>query len=105
MRQATFAGVGFERFGKTTRRAAFLAEMDQVVPWKDLCKGRASFGRPVLGGARATMPRSRFPGAPMPWVRRREWPWPPRTGPSPAKPHLRPPPPENRDDSPEETAG
>lgn len=38
MRQATFAGIGFERFGKTTRRAAFLAEMDKVVPWKDLCQ-------------------------------------------------------------------
>jgi hypothetical protein len=37
MRQATLAGVGFERFLKTTRRAAFLAEMEQVVPWKDLC--------------------------------------------------------------------
>jgi transposase, IS5 family len=38
MRQATFAGIGFERFGKTTRRSAFLAEMDKVVPWKDLCQ-------------------------------------------------------------------
>jgi IS5 family transposase len=38
MRQATLASVGFERFDKTTRRAAFLAEMDQVVPWKDLCQ-------------------------------------------------------------------
>jgi hypothetical protein len=38
MRPATLASVGFERFGKTTRRAAFLAEMDQVVPWKDLCQ-------------------------------------------------------------------
>ena len=38
MRQTTFAGVGFERFSKTTRRAAFLAEMDQVAPWKELCR-------------------------------------------------------------------
>ena len=37
MRQATLASVGFERHGRTTRRAAFLAEMDQVVPWKMLC--------------------------------------------------------------------
>ena len=37
MRQATLAGVGFERYGKTTRRSAFLAEMDQVVPWPVLC--------------------------------------------------------------------
>jgi IS5 family transposase len=33
MRQATLATAGFERYGKTTRRAAFLAEMELVVPW------------------------------------------------------------------------
>ena len=37
MRQATLASAGFERYGKTTRRAAFLNEMDQVVPWRELC--------------------------------------------------------------------
>jgi IS5 family transposase len=37
MRQITFATAGFERYAKTTRRAAFLAEMDKVVPWKRLC--------------------------------------------------------------------
>lgn len=37
MRQITFATAGFERYAKTTRRAAFLAEMDVVVPWKRLC--------------------------------------------------------------------
>lgn len=37
MRQATLATAGFERYGKTTRRAAFLAEMDQVVAWQALC--------------------------------------------------------------------
>lgn len=36
MRQPTLASAGFERYGKTSRRAAFLAEMDQVVPWRDL---------------------------------------------------------------------
>ena len=36
MRQSSFAGVGFERYGKTTRRAAFLAEMEQVIPWGEL---------------------------------------------------------------------
>jgi len=34
MRQVTLATVGFERYGKTTKRAAFLAEMDRVVPWR-----------------------------------------------------------------------
>ena len=28
---------GFEKYGKTTRRAQFLAEMEQVVPWAQLC--------------------------------------------------------------------
>lgn len=36
MQQLSFASVGFERFGKTTRRAAFLSEMDAVVPWRRL---------------------------------------------------------------------
>jgi IS5 family transposase len=37
MPQLTLATTGFERYAKTTRRAAFLCEMDQVVPWRDLC--------------------------------------------------------------------
>ena len=37
MRQATLATAGFERYSKPTRRAAFLAEMNRVVPWRDLC--------------------------------------------------------------------
>jgi hypothetical protein len=35
MKQQTLAG--FEKYGKTTRRAQFLAEMEQVVPWAQLC--------------------------------------------------------------------
>jgi hypothetical protein len=34
--QLTLATVGFERYAKTTRRAAFLDEMDRVVPWSAL---------------------------------------------------------------------
>jgi len=55
MRQATLASVGFERFSKTTRRAAFLAEMEQVVPRQDLYDLIAPFylkagkGRPPVG--------------------------------------------------------
>ena len=37
MKQLTLATAGFERYGKTTRRAAFLAEMERVVPWPALC--------------------------------------------------------------------
>ncbi|MFO1355821.1 MAG: transposase [Gammaproteobacteria bacterium] len=34
MKQQTLGG--FEKFGKTTRRAQFLAEMDRLVPWREL---------------------------------------------------------------------
>jgi IS5 family transposase len=38
MHQLTFAAVpGFETFRKTTRCEVFLAEMNQVVPWAELC--------------------------------------------------------------------
>ena len=38
MKQRTLAMTnGFERYGKKTRRAEFLEEMEQVVPWKKLC--------------------------------------------------------------------
>jgi IS5 family transposase len=52
MKQTTFASSGFERYAKPTRRAAFLAEMDRVVPWRELCAlikpfyPRAGNGRP-----------------------------------------------------------
>jgi len=41
MKQLTLATAGFERYGKTTRRAVFLAEMERVVPWPALCVHRA----------------------------------------------------------------
>ena len=37
MKQLTLATLSFERYAKTTRRAAFLDEMDRVVPWSALC--------------------------------------------------------------------
>lgn len=39
MKRLTLAavGLGFERYAKTTRRSAFLAEMERVVPWAGLC--------------------------------------------------------------------
>lgn len=30
-------GTGFERYAETTRRGKFLAEMDRIVPWAELC--------------------------------------------------------------------
>jgi IS5 family transposase len=55
MRQLTLATTGFERYAKTTRRAAFLSEMDQVVPWRELCAlidpvyPKPGNGRPPIG--------------------------------------------------------
>jgi IS5 family transposase len=55
MRQATLATAGFERYAKTTRRPAFLDEMERVVPWPALCRLIAPFypkpgtGRPPIG--------------------------------------------------------
>ncbi len=36
--QRTFAmAAGFEKHSKPTRRAEFLAQMEVVVPWRELC--------------------------------------------------------------------
>jgi IS5 family transposase len=55
MKQLTLAVVGFERYVKTTRREAFFAEMERVVPWATLCGLIEPFypkpgnGRPSVG--------------------------------------------------------
>ena len=55
MKQLTFSAKGFDRYSKTTRRAAFLAEMEEVVPWADICALIEPFypkpgnGRPPYG--------------------------------------------------------
>lgn len=55
MKQTTLAEGVFEKYSKTTRRAAFLTEMDGVVPWKELCEliephyPKAGNGRPPIG--------------------------------------------------------
>jgi len=59
MKQVTLAmnagGNGFELHGKTTRRAAFLARMEALVPWGEFCAliephyPRAGNGRPPVG--------------------------------------------------------
>ena len=36
-KQMTLSGSGFEKYAKTTRRARFLADMERVVPWGELC--------------------------------------------------------------------
>jgi IS5 family transposase len=58
MRQLTLATTSFAKHGKRTRRAAFLAEMDRVVPWRELCGviepfyPKAGTGRPPVGAER-----------------------------------------------------
>jgi IS5 family transposase len=53
--QLTLAGTGFEKYTKRTRRAQFLAEMDRVVPWRELCARidrvypKPGNGRPPIG--------------------------------------------------------
>lgn len=37
-KQGTFAGAGFEKYGRKTRRELFLDEMEAVVPWQALLK-------------------------------------------------------------------
>jgi IS5 family transposase len=56
MKQRTLAmATGFERYTKKTRRALFLEEMEQVVPWAELCAliepyyPQAGNGRPPVG--------------------------------------------------------
>ena len=55
MKQTSFAMSGFDKYAKTTRRAAFLAQMDRVVPWSALCAliepvyPKPGNGRPPVG--------------------------------------------------------
>jgi transposase, IS5 family len=56
MKQMTLAMAnGFERYSKKTRRAEFLEEMEQVVPWRKLCAliephyPKVGNGRPPVG--------------------------------------------------------
>src|SRR6266853_4639107 len=59
MKQQTLAmASGFERYSKKTRRAIFLEEMEQVVPWAELraliepVYAKAGNGRPPVGAER-----------------------------------------------------
>ena len=37
MRQATFAESGFAKFHRATRKDRFLAQMEELIPWRELC--------------------------------------------------------------------
>jgi IS5 family transposase len=60
MKQQTLAtaadqGAGFERYRRATKRDAFVATMEQIVPWRELCSviephyPKAGNGRPPVG--------------------------------------------------------
>jgi IS5 family transposase len=55
MKQMTLGKTGFEKHSKATRRAQFLAAMDRVVPWANLCAliepvySKGVTGRPPVG--------------------------------------------------------
>lgn len=54
-KQQTFAGLAWKNKGRQTRRERFLAEMDQIIPWKELVRliephyPKAGRGRQPLG--------------------------------------------------------
>jgi IS5 family transposase len=54
-KQQTFAGLAWQNKGKKTRRERFLAEMDAIMPWRQLLEliephyPKAGHGRPPLG--------------------------------------------------------
>ena len=44
---------GFEKYSKTTRREQFLADMERIVPWAELCaRIEPITRRPVTAGSR-----------------------------------------------------
>lgn len=55
MKQLSLAEGGFEKYATPSRRAEFLAQMDSVVPWRELCEliephyPKAGNGRPPMG--------------------------------------------------------
>ena len=56
MKQMTFSMVrGFEKHGRTTRKAEFLARMERLMPWAEFCAliephyPKAGNGRPPVG--------------------------------------------------------
>lgn len=59
MKQQTLSG--FEKFGKTTRRAQFLAEMDRIIPWAELTGAVESvYPKPSEAGGRPPIPLERM---------------------------------------------
>jgi len=59
MKQQTLSG--FEKFGKTTRRAQFLADMDRIIPWPELAAAiEPVYPKVSEAGGRPPMPLERM---------------------------------------------
>ena len=64
MKQQTLSG--FEKYGKTTRRAQLLSNMDRIIPWAESSaavekvypKGGDAGGRPAAGSMSVSKPRT-----------------------------------------------
>ena len=61
MKHMTLASTGFEKYAKTTRRAQFLAEMERVVPWVEVCALiEPVYPQPGSEGGRPVVPLERM---------------------------------------------
>jgi IS5 family transposase len=59
MKQQTLTG--FEKFGKTTRRAQFLADMDKIIPWTELAAAvQTAYPQVSEHGGRPPIPLERM---------------------------------------------
>src|SRR6202050_4611047 len=59
MKQQTLTG--FEKYGKTTRRAQFLADMDKIVPWPELAAAvQTAYPKVSESGGRPPIPLERM---------------------------------------------
>ena len=59
MKQTTLTG--FEKYGKTTRRAQFLADMDKIIPWAELAAAvQAAYPKVSESGGRPPIPLERM---------------------------------------------
>lgn len=52
MRQQTFATSEFEKYRKPTRKEKFLNDMEQIIPWKELCNVIKPFYPKPIGSGR-----------------------------------------------------
>jgi IS5 family transposase len=59
MKQTTLTG--FEKYGKTTRRAQFLADMDKIIPWPELAAAvQTAYPKVSENGGRPPIPLERM---------------------------------------------